>query len=267
MIRLNGNLLGPTRFPDGTQQVWKLPESDSREAVLDWRFEREDEFFALAQFRDLFPQKTLYLRVPYLPYARQDKEIANDKTFALRTFADMLNRLQFSKVLVWDVHNPMLSAALIRNLMNIQPKAIHMKLVWDLEIRNVIFPDAGAAARYRWFDDLGISRVVYAKKRDQATGKILGLERVSGDFVQGPCLIVDDICDGGATFLGIHEAMIAEGIREQQHKLHLFVTHGIFSKGKAILENAGITLHTTNSLPKNSGAMSLPDDLLSQEGT
>ena len=40
-------------------------------------------------------------------------------------------------------------------------------------------------------------------------------------------LIVDDICDGGATFVGLAKELRAAGAK----KVYLYVTHGIFSKG------------------------------------
>ena len=47
--------------------------------------------------------------------------------------------------------------------------------------------------------------------------------------------------------------MIAQALTETRKnlKLDLFVTHGIFSKGREVLEKAGFKLHTTNSLPRN----------------
>ena len=42
-------------------------------------------------------------------------------------------------------------------------------------------------------------------------------------------MIIDDICDGGATFLAI-----AEQIKPKH--MTLIVTHGVFSKGFAVLE-------------------------------
>lgn len=54
MLTVNGHKIEPTRFPDGTTQVWKLPENilDAKLLKIDWRYEREDEFFSLAQLRD-----------------------------------------------------------------------------------------------------------------------------------------------------------------------------------------------------------------------
>ena len=59
MIYLNGNLVTPTVFPDGTSQVWKIPEhffantvdNTSLTNVVTWGFQEysEREFFQLLQ--------------------------------------------------------------------------------------------------------------------------------------------------------------------------------------------------------------------------
>jgi ribose-phosphate pyrophosphokinase len=154
---------------------------------------------------------------------------------------------------------------LIHGLDNVLPFPAHLDLIRKLGIKTVIFPDAGAFNRYSKSlcgQEAEIRFVTYVKKREPSTGKILGIGRVldnmraDEDIPKGPCLIVDDICDGGATFLGIEQSMREEGIREGRD-LHLFVTHGIFSKGRKVLEDAGIKLWTTNSLPRNQDGIDL----------
>lgn len=264
MITVNGIKTEPTRFPDGTTQAWHLPKEilGADRILIDWRFEREDEIMTVLQLINLskrfFPTSGVTLKVPYFPYARQDKVVSNDTTFALHTFAQVLQAFKVYKIITWDVHNPALTKGLLPDLVNVEPMAAQLGLVKKLGIRTVIFPDAGASARYTgYYVQSGVMSTIYQKKRDQATGKILGIERTlkgrvapEVDVRPGPVLIVDDICDGGATFLGIEQSMREEGIREFRD-LHLFVTHGIFSKGRKILEDAGIKLWTTNSLPAN----------------
>jgi phosphoribosylpyrophosphate synthetase len=63
-------------------------------------------------------------------------------------------------------------------------------------------------------------------------------------------LILDDICDGGATFLAVVEAL-KKRVGLPIMEFHLFVSHGIFSKGRKVLEEQGIQIYTTNSLLHN----------------
>ena len=74
------------------------------------------------------------------------------------------------------------------------------------------------------------------KKRCTETGAILETELEEIDCKGKTILIVDDICDGGATFV-----QLADKLKEQgAESVSLFVTHMIASKGLqalAIFEN------------------------------
>jgi phosphoribosylpyrophosphate synthetase len=56
------------------------------------------------------------------------------------------------------------------------------------------------------------------------------------------CIIVDDICDGGRTFIEIAKQL------PNTNSLTLVITHGIFSKGLKELEAYFDKIITTNSL-------------------
>lgn len=248
-IFLDGCRITPTMFPDGTSQVWKL-DREPDHATITWRFDHEGEIMHVAQLRELIRYEAK-LFMPFMPYARQDKEISNLRTFALRPFANLINTMEFSEVSAVDVHNPEFTKGIIKNFVNCEPRAFHREIVEKLgpHLVAVIFPDKGAADRYGYLD---LPKVVFEKKRDQESGKILGFEIVHQDTFVGSAgkraLIIDDICDGGATFIGIAQAW------KKVHPwvdLHLAVTHGIFSKGLEVLKVAGLTVHTTNSLTKN----------------
>lgn len=246
------HVIEPTMFPDGTSQVWKLPETlvkNQRDPVtVEWRFESEAELIHLFQLRALLKSEW-YLHIPYLPYARQDKFIGNDETFALAPFLFLLNQLNCRHLTCVDVHNPHRVAALIgSSFTNIQVTDIHQRLIAKEKPDFIVYPDAGAYDRYPHLQDHDY--IVLKKVRDPLTGEFLShtIEDIGVEIapVGSKALIVDDICDGGATFLSI-----ARVLREAKIEMVLFVTHGIFSKGTKILEDAGLTLYTTNSLVKN----------------
>jgi ribose-phosphate pyrophosphokinase len=258
MLIFNGQKIAPLMFPDGTSQVWKVPgELQSGDIV--WRFEHEGELMHVAQLSCLIKGE-VRLVMPYMPYARQDKEISNEQTFALRPFASLINKMQFKEVLAVDVHNVAFTKDKIDRFTNIEPIGFHTDVTNAVDPDLVIFPDAGAKARYQYIDDYPI--MVFSKKRDQSTGKILGFEAVEKpeEVIKQKSvgLIIDDICDGGATFLGI-----AEEVKKtySQMKLHLAVTHGLFSKGQKVLTDAGLTLHTTNSLVRNPNGFPVEEGL------
>lgn len=99
----------------------------------------------------------------------------------------------------------------------------------------IIFPDEGAYKRYEYLLKTSKHRkyLIADKKRDD-NGKIVdyvlhGLFNEDDDYV-----VIDDICDGGATFL-----ILGKTLKERGHrgKLNLQVTHGLFTKGKEELYN------------------------------
>jgi ribose-phosphate pyrophosphokinase len=93
--------------------------------------------------------------------------------------------------------------------------------------------------------------IIASKHRDIKTGKIIrtdvpGLTQEPGrrNFV-----IVDDICDGGRTFLEIAKTIRSErNISIFGDKIYLVVTHGIFSAGFDELKKHFDGIYCTNSV-------------------
>lgn len=239
MITVDGHEVKATIFPDKTSQVWRIPEEvlSAKENNVVWDFESEAEFLHLAQLKELLSlhgdrSRPINLHIRYLPYGRQDKYVANDATFALKAFAKLLNTLYFTKVEIFDPHSNV-AVQEIRSSKAISP-IDDVAVALTLTNAELCFPDAGAADRYnKYFKDK--DKVVFSKVRDQQTGDILGLS--TQDTVKAASyLIIDDICDGGKTFIEVAKALYAAGATE----VHLYISHGLFTKGKDVLREAGI---------------------------
>lgn len=236
-IKIDQYQIYPTIFPDGTSQVWKLPDAvlGHEKVVIEWEFSHEGEFMHLAQLKALLDSFAIEasLRLPYLPYGRQDKDIDNRKTFALLTFANLLNSLLFRSITIIDPHSH-IAELMIDRSSAIYPvdelNIVRTKCKSDL----VCYPDKGAVTKYvKIYTDF--DWVHGEKVRDQESGHILSYELV-GSVAGKNVLIVDDICDGGATFTILAKALFEAGAKA----VDLFVTHGIFSKGLRPLHNARI---------------------------
>lgn len=236
MLYLNGAPVEVTRFPDLTSQVWKLPESTflSNKAAVLWEFSNEAEVMHLFQLQHLLDTRDIRttLTIKYLPYARQDKEVSNTSTFALKTFLKIFRTFNFHKVIIMDPHN----------FDAVRP-GCQMEAVYPddamVDVMNLVkpdlfcYPDKGALNKY---SKIYIEPYVYGEKdRDQLTGNIKSYKLV-GEVYDKNVLIVDDICDGGMTFKLLARDLLAAGAKE----VNLFVTHGIFSKGLRTLNDSGI---------------------------
>lgn len=255
MIKVNGYKIVPTLFPDGTSQIWKLPKRilDAKDIFIIWNWDNESEVFHIRSLAKLLWNKDrnrkMNIYIPYFPYARQDKEITNETTFNLRVFCGILDMCFFKNVFSFDIHNPLLTDSLLFGFMNIAPHRLHKKLIFKIKPDCIVFPDIGARSRYLTH---GLDQIVFNKKRDQKTGKIIGhcIDYKNSSIAPKvkSFLIVDDICDGGATFLSVAKELKK---LNPKCKISLFVSHGIFSRGTYILRRAGISIYTTNSLLKN----------------
>jgi len=246
MIYLNGQPLNVTVFPDKTSQVWKLPEpltgSRSNPAKILWQYSNEAEVMQLFQLLHLFDTLAVQseIEITYLPYARQDKPIANDSCFALKTFFKLFNTFTFVNHLIihdphnWDAVRPSCSAEAIYPVKKVEEVAQEMDKNGAFTI--FCYPDKGALTKYSKVYSTCFRPHIYGEKvRDQLSGNILSY-KVIGDCAGKNVLIVDDICDGGATFKLLAKDLLAAGAKE----VNLFVTHGIFSRGVKTLHESGI---------------------------
>jgi len=241
MILIGDVELKPTIFPDKTSQVWKLPKENleyfykENFAEVTWVFESEAEIIHLAQLKTLLDTYVddVHLHMFYVPYARQDKRVDNNATFAFRTFAKILNSLGFSVVRVLDFHNKS-RLSLINNVEEL-PVSVYIYKAIDLTRADLLlYPDHGARIRYSNCE-YGLNYVYAIKDRDQLTGYIKKVN-LTGAVRGKKVLIVDDICDGGMTFKLVAEKALKAGAKE----VHLYTTHGIFSKGLQTLRDSGI---------------------------
>lgn len=250
-LLLNGQELPftTTTFPDGTSQVWKIQNmpvfnEDEDEVKILWLFENEAELVHVCQLVQLVQAELAdidTLVVPYLPYGRQDKTISNGYSFALNTFRDILYSVGICRIETFDAHSN------TEMVYSTSPEAFHQSIV-DHDV--ICFPDAGASERYKYSFNIDIhSHICFEKVRNQGTGEITGLKLLgTTDLTNRSILIVDDICDGGMTFIKVAQALQPY----RPSRIDLAVSHGLFSKAKQCLYDAGITnIYTTNSLLRN----------------
>ena len=221
-----------------------------------------DQLFKVALIKDalrgmilidqpLIIQNHWTLVLPYLPNARYDRRMVDNDSLALKVYSEMLNSLGFDEVISYDVHSDVAHSCI--NNFNHVPVWEFIKGLETLhnvsgEYTALVAPDNGSTKKVEKVADvLGLPIVQMTKRRDPATGKLSapfvlhGLEHLKG----GKLLIVDDICDGGYTFIQATQLLKVFDVE----KVGLFVTHGIFSKGVDALFNAGIDeIYTTDSL-------------------
>ena len=163
--------------------------------------------------------------VPYFPFARHDRRNDAGDGFELELAIEMVSELD---IVIADPHSEV-SGQLPHMGQDSVVAALRQNGVFENE-PIVVIPDAGAAKKaYGWID--GETVIQASKQRDPATGKLSGFAIPEVDLGGRPCIIVDDICDGGGTFLGLAALLKAHNAGP----LTLAVTHGLFTKGTETL--------------------------------
>lgn len=198
---------------------------------------------------------TAYL--PYLPYSRQDRVCYPGEANGVSQFADMVlsatsHSSNFSMV-TWDVHSNASISAFKGKLHSISVDAFISQFqasnsfAYDPSELVIVAPDEGAVNRAKLAaKTLNASGVIFGEKvRDPENGGILGLvlnkspngcttSSQSEINIEGKrVLIVDDICDGGRTFIELAKSLKSCHVST----IDLYVTHGIFSKGFDVFDD------------------------------
>lgn len=225
-----------TRFPCGEPHVVVADYGLMDSVDVGWEFERADEWVELALLVDALkrgPKPLRNLSIPYIPFSRQDRVANPGEAHSLRVFCEMINGLGFERVEVIDPHSDV-STALINNIKVFTqaelfaPRFEHSDPFW------LVSPDAGALKKVNQLaaltSPLGI--IECSKKRDTKTGAITDTVVRADDLGGHPCAIVDDICDGGRTFIEI-----AKRLQERRAgAISLMVSHGFFTQGLAVFD-------------------------------
>lgn len=236
-------------FPCGEQNIHHIAFTNEK------YLSNELDITRLALKKDIlnrkFPHLTFSLLLPYVPYGRQDRVTSINESFSLKVYATLLNSLRFNQVVIVDPHSDVTSALIenvkvilaldvIRGFTNLKDRYLGE----DKETF-LISPDAGSNKKVNAIGQYFQNPVVRADKtRNIANGNLSGCIVYHDDFKGADVLIIDDICDGGGTFI-----MLAKELKAKNcGKVILYVTHGAFTKGTGVLFDGGIDeIYTTDS--------------------
>lgn len=212
------------------------------------------------------------LYVPYFIGARSDRKFMEGGLNYVKTvIAPIINLQGYEKVIIMDPHSDVIEACI-----NNFEKRNNSKLIWfafkeyfiskgfetsdimNFEKARLVSPDAGALKKVFQTAEMvkyDHNIIIASKHRNVETGKIDRTNvPMSYSEADKDMIIIDDICDGGRTFIEIAKAI--NDIRKQSTtvapedygKNYLIVTHGIFSAEFDQLAEYFDGIYTTNSV-------------------
>lgn len=268
--RKMNNVFNFIRMPDGQLHLKDFKPREDFEVHC--RIRNGEDILKLYLINDLAKQnmiKVECLHIYWLAGARWDRPINNfNESFDLKVFSGLINGLNVPRVYIFDPHSDCALAA-IDNSFRMDNKLSEFHRYWpENMLKKVVIPDVGATKSCMKFikeDSLEHgSHIQFTKERDAKGSMSMNFHFVGMDAHSAhdqDFIVIDDICDGGATFIAI-----AEKLKPLKPKsLSLMVSHGIFSKGLKDLGSLYNNIYTTNSF-KSSVGWAKRYDILTTEG-
>jgi len=235
-------------FPSGCEEHIKVVGPVSGHHVrINARIQTNGELMRLFLATDAVRRmgaKSVSVFIPYLPYARQDRVCNPGEALSASVMAKLINAQGYTSVMSLDPHSDVMPA-LIDNYTT-------MRFVGHVMAAKAAYPDAVFCA-----PDLGAMKrvdlmsaavgntngICFTTKRRE-DGKVIPGAIMGADLLNKDVIIVDDICDGGRTFIELSKKLKYAGAQ----KVILCATHGLFTHGLDVLLNDGIdAIYTTNS--------------------
>lgn len=244
--RIDENPIQINTYPGGEVRLGPLRNHPGLVFAL---IRDSDGIMALAQLANVYRQhcvkggKMPGLVLMYVPYGRQDRiaiGVEGNEAHALKEFARMINAMEWDSVAVYDPHSDV-TTALIDRVRVVERVDLVSRMITRVDSladgrhnMALVTPDIGAFKQtIKIAQNYSIPTVCVGEKlRNMETGEITGSTIYTPELLANKHVIIaDDICDGGRTFTELGKVIRD---RVDVASLNLYVTNGIFSKGKDV---------------------------------
>lgn len=233
MIKATGFEYEKFNFPVGELHI-KIKHTWGKSSTIEWDYENDSEILeviTLSHYLRAHGVEKLFLELPYVPFSREDRaEIGH----GLLVFCQLINFCNFDLVVIKDPHSDV-TPALLNKCVTIQQHNIFSKYFHKDQRLTLVSPDAGSLKKiYKLATEIKPLQIIECSKvRNYHTGVITGTYVKEPVFLENNHYIVDDICDGGKTFIEIAHQLKGQHVTG---KIILMVTHGFFTKGLEVFD-------------------------------
>lgn len=188
--------------------------------------------------------------IPYLGYARQDREFLPGEVVTLSVIAKMLKASGASRIVVVDIHSKLGLGHFKVPIKNVSAVPELVSYFKRMRLKNplVVSPDLGGAARAKEFARLyGTGFITLQKQRDRKTGRV-EIKTTNLSKVRGRDLVlVDDMISTGGSIVKATEFLK----KQKCGRVFVACTHALLigNAGKKI-KKAGVSqIISTNTVP------------------
>lgn len=252
------------KFPDGEPTLTILSDLGQHvdDVTILTRITNTDELFILALACDILHRWEIKynIEISYLMTQRMDRVMNMNRPFSFKVMSTILSGLNAQWNVVHELHNPNVKLKKISLRPKMRTIQTFLNEFFPSGSKNnmyiktfnqdicIVYPDHGAYQRY----DRVISclhPVIFHKTRDLDTGKIVSITTETDCNIikthrPERFLIVDDLCDGGSTFVAVQKQLkeILPSV-----PIDIAVYHTVNEKGiQRLLDNFD-NVYTTNS--------------------
>jgi ribose-phosphate pyrophosphokinase len=245
----------------GKSSVYALEPIQIKSRLNNW-IDLELISCAIASLKELGVEE-FHLYTPYIMGARSDRKFDPDKegfvgnNYLRDVICPAINLLGCKTVTCLDPHSHCLEMGIkgfkkLDNYNLVQWSLDYIAEKYDRLMNSkdfvLVAPDAGAEHKiFKLAQQIGYTgEIIICSKERDAEGNITRTIVPKLDITKD-LIIIDDICDGGATFINIAKEIAKQFPALKNPKIYLIVTHGIFSKGFTELFKYFDGIYCTNS--------------------
>ena len=199
----------------------------------------------------------IYAVIPYMGYARQDKQFLSGEVVTMSIVARMLRAAGAKKVIVVDIHSKTALNHFKIPKENVSAIPELAKYFKKMKLKNalVVSPDMGGSLRAKKFAALlNTSFITLKKSRNRKTGKVV-IQSSKVDVRGKDLILVDDIISTGGSVV-----KAAQFLKRQKCK-RVFVacTHGLFvDDAEKKIKKAGVSrIISTHPIPRNTSKVDI----------
>ena len=199
----------------------------------------------------------IYAIIPYMGYARQDRQFLSGEVVTMSIVAKMLQAVGAKKVIVVDIHSKTALNHFKIPTVNISAIPELAKYFKKLKIKKplVVSPDTGGSSRAKKFASLlNTDFITLKKSRNRNTGKVQ-IQSSKVDVHGRDLIVIDDIISTGGSII-----KATQFLKKQKCK-RVFVacTHGLFvGDAERKIKKAGVSkIISTNTIPRSTSKVDM----------
>jgi ribose-phosphate pyrophosphokinase len=256
-------------FPDGESKVRIPKQLEGKDVVVVHSTHPPVDkhmmqlFFILSKVSRVAASTIVF--IPYLGYARQDREFLEGEVVSISTIADIICSYNIKALITFDAHSMLALSYFkvpVHNISAIPLLADYFLKHVSIDLSNTVAvsPDAGSASRVEEFARLlKCKYIVLKKSRDRVTGEVrIDEHSISKDNLKDKvAIIVDDMISTGSSVI----TAIDNLKRSECKDIYVTCTHALMLNDayKRILDAGARDVIASNTVPSPASKVDVSD--------